>query len=551
ELVLPLLSARRALSVKIAGGPRYIAAEDAGRYRDALGVMPPQGVASAFLESVAAPLVDLVSRYARTHVPFTAEECAARYGLRPNQVSSVLDELVARGRLTRGELHPDKAGITYCDNDVLRAIKRRSLAALRKQVEAVDQHAYARFLLRWHGIGRSARGENALRAALERLEGAKLPFQALTRDILPARVKGFEAGDLDSLLASGELVWRGIESQLGGGRIALYFRDRFEQLAPPKIEVEGPLAAKIRAVLSQRGAVFFFELAKAVEAFPPDVLEALWAMVWAGEVTNDTLAPLRSRASGGEPDRKRGVRVSRVLPGSEGRWTMLQYGDASPTEQRMSLVSSLLARHGVLVREALKAEDITGGFSALYEVLRAMEDTGRLRRGYFVEGLGATQFAHGGAEELLRSEREPAQSPEGARILASTDPASPWGAALAWPAREGARPMRADGASVVVVEGRLLAWLGRKERTLLTFFASGPREAEHEATLTAEALSRSLAQRERTAYLIAAVDGEDVAKTVLGKALLAAGFQSTSRGYLKRAPRRNDDAAEVVDEDLA
>jgi ATP-dependent Lhr-like helicase len=549
ELLQPLLSARRILQVKIAREQRYIAAEDAGRYRDALGVMPPQGVASVFLESVAQPLVDLISRYARTHVPFTVDECAARYGLRPKQVSSVLDELVTRGRLVRGELHPDKAGITYCDNDVLRAIKRRSLAALRKQVEAVDQLTYARFLLRWHGIGRQARGENALRAALERLEGAKLPFAALTRDILPARVKGFEVGDLDMLLASGELVWRGVESQLGGGRIALYFRDHFEQLAPAKTEVEGPLAAKIRSVLAQRGAVFFFELAKIVEAFPPDVLEALWAMVWAGEVTNDTLAPLRSRAAGGEPDRKRGVRVSRVLPGSEGRWTLLHYGESSATQQRMSLVTSLLARHGVLVREALKAEDIQGGFSAVYEVLRAMEDTGRVRRGYFVEGLGATQFAHGGAEELLRSEREPAQSPEAARILASTDPASPWGSALAWPAKEGARPMRADGASVVLAEGRLIGWLGRKERTVSTFFSSDTREAEHDARLFAEALSRSLAQRERMAYLIATVDGEEVAKTPLGKALLAAGFQATSRGYLKRAPRRRDEVEAQEEED--
>jgi len=536
----PLLAARRALRVNIAGEPRFIAAEDAGRYRDALGVMPPAGVPTAFLESSVAPLNDLVSRYARTHVPFTPEECAARYALRPAQVLEVLTEKVARGRIVRGELHPDKAGITYCDADVLRAIKRRSLAALRKQVEAVDQLSYARFLLRWHGIGRHARGEPALRASLERLEGAKLPFHALTRDILPARVKGFEASDLDHLLASGELLWRGIEPQAGGGRIALYYRERFEELAPVPVPVEGALHDRIRAVLAQRGAVFFFDLAKLVEAFPPDVLEALWELVWSGEVTNDTLAPLRSRARGGEPDRKRGVRTTRVLPGSEGRWALLQYGSTTGTKQKMALVSTLLARHGVLVREALRAEDIQGGFSAVYEVLRAMEDAGRVRRGYFVEGLGATQFAHGGSEELLRSEREPS-SPEGARLLAATDPASPWGAALAWPAREGARAMRADGANVVIApDGRLIAWLGRKERTVLTFFATEQREAENDAMLTAEVLSRSLAQRDRQAYLIAAVDGEDVSRSLLGKALLAAGFQSTSRGHLKRAAKRRE-----------
>jgi len=543
-LLEPLLGARRVLRVKMAGEARVIAVEDAARYRDALGVMPPAGVPSAFLESVAAPLADLVSRYARTHVPFTPEECAARYGLRPQQVSAVLDAMVVRGRAVRGELHPDKAGVTYCDADVLRAIKRRSLAALRKQVEAVDQLSYARFLLRWHGIGRTARGESALRSALERLEGAKLPLHALTRDILPARVRGFEATDLDLLVASGELVWRGIEPQLGGGRIALYFREHFEELAPPPTLLDGPLANKIRAVLAQRGAVFFFDLAKAVEAFPPDVLEALWELVWAGEVTNDTLSPLRSRARGGEPDRKRGIRTSRVLPGSEGRWTLLHYGEVSQTKRQTTLVSSLLGRHGVLVREALKAEDIQGGFSAVYEVLRAMEDAGRVRRGYFVEGLGATQFAHGGAEELLRSERESSMG-EVARLLAATDPASPWGAALPWPAREGARAMRSDGANVVLApDARLLAWLGRKERSVLTFFASESREAERDAALVAEALSRSLLARERVAYLIAAVDGEEVERSRLGKALLAAGFQSTSRGYLKRAAKRREESEE-------
>jgi ATP-dependent helicase Lhr and Lhr-like helicase len=549
-LLPPLLAARRALRVNIAGESRTIAAEDAGRYRDALGVMPPAGVSSAFLERVANPLADLLSRYARTHVPFTVEECAARYALRPAQVGQLLDGMVARGRLIRGELHPDKPGITYCDADVLRAIKRRSLAALRKQVEAVDQLTYARFLLRWHGVGKSARGESALRAALERLEGAKLPFQALTRDILPARVRGFEVSDLDLLLASGELVWRGIESQLGGGRIALYFRDRFDELAPPATRVESPLAEKIRTVLAQRGAVFFFDLAKAVEAFPPDVLEALWELVWAGEVTNDTLTPLRSRARGGEPDRKRGLRTSRVLPGSEGRWTLLPYAEAlSSTKRQTSLVQTLLARHGVLVREALKAEDIQGGFSAVYEVLRAMEDAGRVRRGYFVEGLGATQFAHGGAEELLRSERE--NQGEVARLLAATDPASPWGAALAWPAREGARPMRSDGANVALgPDGRLLAWLGRKERSVLTFFAPETREAERDATLVAEALARSLLARERVAYSIAVVDGGDVVRSALGKALLAAGFQATSKGYLKRAPRRDATEELELDDEL-
>ncbi len=549
-LVAALLRARRAIEVRVVGEARLIAVEDAARYRDALGVMPPAGLANAYLEPVREPLMDLLSRFARTHGPFAAEEFSARYGVPVPQVCAALDVWVARGRLLRGEIHPDKPGITFCDVDVMRSIKRRSLAALRKEVEAVDKLAYARFLLGWHGIGRSARGLAALRTALERLEGVPLPLGALERDILPARVPGFSPADLDQLLASGELVWRGIEPQLAGGsRVALYFRDHFEELAPKPAPKHSPLIDKVREVLNQRGAVFFYELVKLTLAFPPDVLEALWELVWTGEVTNDMFQPLRSRSAGGQAERKRGVRVSRVLPGSEGRWTLLSYGDVSETVRRASLVRSLLARHGVLVREALRAEGIPGGFSAVYEVLRAMEDAGRVRRGYFVEGLGAAQFAQPGAEELLRNERE-SRSQEPARLLAATDPASAWGAALAWPARDGAKPMRADGAQVVLAsDGRLLAWLGRKEHTLLTFFREEPREKSEDAKLVADALSRSIARGERFSYLIARVDGAEVEKSTLAQPLVEGGFAATSRGFLKRTLRKRRDQEEIEDDD--
>jgi ATP-dependent Lhr-like helicase len=553
ELVTPLLTSRRAVRVRIASEERVIAAEDTGRYLYALGVMPPAGMPLAFLEKPAEPLVDLLSRYARTHGPFRGADAAQRYGLPVEQVALALDSLVVRGRVLRGELHPEHAGEFYCDAEVLRSIKRRSLAALRKEIEPVDRLAYARFLLRHHGILRSSRGLDTLRKALERLEGAPLALGALERDILPARVVGFLANDLDHLLASGELVWRGVEaSASGAGRIALYFRDHFEELAPPATRAEGPLVDKIRATLEARGAVFFHDLAKLVGAFPHDVLDALWELVWAGEVTNDTLQPLRSLARNGQSDRKRGVRVSRVLPGSEGRWTLLPVGSASETVRRAGLVRTLLTRHGVLVREALKAEGVAGGFSAVYEVLRALEEAGRVRRGYFIEGLGAAQFAEPGADEVLRSEREP-QEPGIPRLLAATDPASPWGAALPWPARDGARPMRADGAHVILGDdARLLGWLGRSERSLLTFFEGEPRERAAQSKTLAEALARAVDRRLRTGFLIAQVDGEDVASSDLAGALASAGFQPTSRGYLKRAPRpKTEDTADDMDAELA
>jgi ATP-dependent Lhr-like helicase len=536
ELLAPLFEARRIARVRIAGEKRVIAAEDAGRYRDALGMAAPPGVPAAFLEHVQAPLLDLVSRYARTHGPFSPSDFVARYGAPEASVIAALDVLLARGRLLRGEIHPARPGITFCDVDVLRAIKRRSLAALRKQVEPVGQLGYARFLAEWHGIGKSARGVEALRSAMERLEGAPLPLADLENDILPARVPAFSASDLDQLLASGEIAWRGIEPEIkGGGRIAFYSRARFAELAPRPTPATGSLTDRVRAVLADGGALFFDDLARRVGAFPHDVLAAVWELVWAGEVTNDTLQPLRSLEQGGEPDRKRGVRVSRVLPGSQGRWSLLRYDEATETARRTALVRSLLARHGVLVREALRAEGVPGGFSAIYEVLRAMEEAGRVRRGYFVDGLGAAQFAEPGAEELLRRLREPPPDDHG-RILAATDPASPWGAALSWPEREGARPMRAPGAHVVVGgDGRLLAWLGPSDRSLLTFLDEDPRARERDAKVVAETLSLAASRGGRRVLAIARIDGLEPGRSELSTALTAAGFEARSMGYLKRA----------------
>ncbi|HEX6271390.1 MAG TPA: helicase-related protein, partial [Polyangiaceae bacterium] len=536
-LLEPLLDSRRALAVRIAGEDRVIAVEDAARFRDAVGIMPPPGVPSAFLTPVLDPLSDIALRYARTHGPFSVAELARRYALPEDKLRECLDRAVARGRLLRGELHPRIAGTTYCDADVMRAIKRRSLASLRKQMEAVDGATYTRFLLRLHGIGENARGFEALRNSLSRLEGAPVDLASLEREILPARVRGFAASDLDALLASGELVWRGIEpSAQGAGRIALYFRDGFDALAPPPTPVESPLAEKIRAALRDRGAAFFHDIQRAVGDFPPDVLNALWQLVWAGEVTNDTLQPLRSLARGEAFDRKRNQRLRRALPGSEGRFSLLRYEPPSETERRLSLVERLLLRHGVLVRDAIKAEGIAGGFSAVYEVLKAMEDSGRVRRGYFVEGLGAAQFVHPGVEERLRGERS-ARPETSAVLLAASDPASPFGASLPWPPAK-VRPMRAAGANVVIgSDGRALAWLARQERSVVTFFRDSEQERSDDARLVAAMLSRALERGGRRAYLVARIDGEEAERTVLGRALVDAGFQRTSRGLLKRAAR--------------
>jgi ATP-dependent Lhr-like helicase len=309
---------------------------------------------------------------------------------------------------------------------------------------------------------------------------------------------------------------------------------------------------KVRDALATRGAVFFQDLVRMVQGFPPDVLGALWELVWSGEVTNDTLQPLRSLARGGEPDRKRGVRISRPLPGSEGRFSLLHYGDVTETERRLTLVERLLLRHGVLVRDAIKAEGVTGGFSSIYEVLKAMEDTGRVRRGYFVEGLGAAQFVEPGVDERLRGQRDFRERPEGL-TLASTDPASPWGQSLPWPS-SASRPMRAAGANVVVsTDGRLLSWIARKEHSVVTFFRDEDTAKREDADLVARSLSSPVERGERKATLISQIDGERAADTALGKALLRAGFQDTWRGLLKRLVQkpggRHDPVPETAESD--
>ena len=415
-----------------------------GRLRDALGVVPPPGLPAAFLEPVEDPLSDLLSRYARTHGPFRLEDAAGRLGLAVGIVRLALDRLAERGRVLEGDFLPGGSSREWCDAEVLRAIKRRSLAKLRREVEPVEPAAFARFLAEWQGVARPRAGLEALLSAVEQLQGAPIPASALETEVLPARIDRFGPADLDFLLSSGEIVWRGLEP-LGpaDGRVALYLADRAALLAPRPSETEGELAARIRALLRERGALFFPDLAAETGAFAGDLVEALWDLVWAGEVTNDTLAPLRSLLRGSSAKSARRVRGSAFRsrrlgpPGSEGRWALVPRSARKPpseTERRAALVRALLDRHGVVTREAVAAEGIVGGFASVYPVFKAMEEAGQVRRGYFVAGLGATQFALPGAEDRLRGQRE-APEPDAAQtlVLAATDPANPYGAALAWP----------------------------------------------------------------------------------------------------------------------
>ena len=558
-----LLLAGRAVAVTIAGELRLIAVEDVARYRDALGIEAPPGLPRDLAEPVRDPLSDLVSRYARTHGPFRAAEVAARFGLPIAPVLTALNQLVERGRVVAGDFLPPAtaslhgaAGQEFCDAEVLKTLKRRSLAKLRKQVEPVEPAALARFSLDWQGVTRKRGGVDGLLSVVEQLQGAPIPASALEREVLPARLNPYRAADLDLLCASGDLVWRGL-GPLGSrdGRVAIYLADHYRLLAPEPVPAQGALAARLRALLQQRGASFFAELVQISGAFANDLLVALWDLVWAGEVTNDTLAPLRGLLQGppreGRSSRRAGksslldpLRGHRPHPrrggppGSEGRWSLLPAPSGTPTGRAAALAQVLLARYGVLAREAVQAEGIPGGFSAVYGVLKAMEEAGRARRGYFIANLGATQFALPGAEELLRALREPGAK-AGALVLAATDPANPYGATLPWPERataSGARPQRAAGAQVVLHKGQLVAALLRGDHQLLTFLPAREPERTEAASALSQALAALVEDGGRRALLIARVDGDLVARSPLAPFLAAAGFAPGSSGYLKRAP---------------
>ncbi len=471
-----LMPQRRVIRV----GDRYAAAEDAARLRDALGLALPAGLPTAFTDPVEAPLDDLVARDARTHGPFTIEELAGRLGITNDRALAALRRLERDDRVLHGEFRPGGMEREWCDANVLRILRRRSLAAMRHEIEPVDAPTFARFLPAWQGVGRGRRGMDALVETLEQLQGVAVPASVLERDVLPARVEGYRAGMLDELCAAGEIVWVGA-GPLGAddGRVRLYFRDRIRLLAPAPVEEgrpDGPVHDALRARLAAAGASFWPELVSAAgTADQSVVLTALWDLVWAGEVTNDTFGPLRAprrttkRAPRAKPNLSRLSRLG--PPAGAGRWSLvapLIDPAPTPTEVAHAQAMQLLERHGIVTREGVRSEGLPGGFAAVYPVLRALEESGKARRGWFVAGLGAAQFALPGAVDRLRSYRTVDADDPRVSVLAATDPAQPYGASLGWP-DSGGRPARAAGAHVVLVDGELAVYLERGGKSLLTF----------------------------------------------------------------------------------
>ncbi|WP_253907919.1 helicase-related protein [Arthrobacter sp. H20] len=597
-LLTQLVQANRALLVFVAGEERWSAVEDAARLRDALGVPLPMGIPLAFIEPVADPLGDLVGRYARTHGPFTAVETAERLGLGVAVVLTSLQRLAADGRVVEGEFRPvaslpedsveaqrhTAAPSEWCDVEVLRRLRRRSLAALRQEVEPVEPAAYGRFLPSWQHVGSTLRGLDGVATVVDQLSGVPIPASAWEPLILGSRVANYTPAMLDELTATGEVVWSGAGSLPGNdGWIALHLAENAPlTLRPDPVFDPSALQLNLLELLDRGGAYFFRQLAESLDSEAPrndsEVVNALWELVWAGRIGNDTFTPVRSLLSGGKtahkqraaPPRARSSRVGRLgrtpgasLTGSSlrisgtddgvrgyqrstppmaaGRWAVLPQVEAETTVHAHATAELLLDRYGVVTRGSVASEGTPGGFGLQYKVLARLEEMGRCRRGYFIEHLGAAQFAVPATVDRLRSfgadaqqERRPGEDSGVVRFsiaLAATDPANPYGAALAWPASDGGhRPGRKAGAMVILQDGHLALYVERGGKTVLAF-------TDDAAALNAAAVALVAVIRRGAAEKMAIekVNGEPVLDSEVGRALTAAGFYSTPRGLRIRA----------------
>ena len=595
-----LIKARRILHLKIAGQLRLIAVEDAARYRDALHVKLPEGLPPALLAPNPAPVLELVRRYARTHGPFTLREVAARYGLNPQPVEAALRLLIHDGRILEGGFRPEGVTREFCDAESLRLIRNKSLARLRKEIEPADPRLFARLETHWQGVLQKRRGLDALLDTIESLQGAPMPASLLESQILPARIARYSPADLDTLIAAGEIVWCGFDS-LGerDGRIALYLADRIADLLPrvPEIRVPEnrvsqnrvphsgapafgapgwgssedrsltPREQSILDYLTRSGATFFADLHEATgSGYPGETIDTLWSLVWRGLVTNDTLHALRAYIA--KPETRSSKRQHNqptfrsrrtTPPSAQGRWTLVPTPDritpAAQTAWSHAIAQQLLQRYGIVTRETVAQENLPGGFSAVYEVLKALEAQGRIRRGYFVAGLGGAQFAQPAAVELLRAlGANPPEKPE-MLILAAPDPANPWGSILRWPIPDSAAPdnaavlTRSVGASVVLRNGDLVGYLRRGNPALQVLLPTNEpdrgavaRDLAHFLANFAQELLQIPETRHSGGLLIDAIGGQPAHRHFLAPFLRDAGFHPSPRGfhvrYIPATPER-------------
>jgi len=543
---------RRLVEVRIAGQPMVAVSEDVPRLRDGLGVPVPPGVAASFTEVSAHPIEDLVLRWARTHGPFLASTVATRYGLGRAVVESACDALVASGTVVAGsfvELGDSEADRRqYCHGKVLALVKRRTLAALRREVEPVEQVAFSRFLTEWQGVGSGNRGTDAVLAVLEQLDGCAVPASAVETLVLPARVADYRPAMLDELMTAGEVAWVG-DGAIGDNDGWVRFVVGGSEPPPAGAEPSHYRGQELLAALDAGGARFFDAILPVAVTDRAEYTAALWDLAWAGLVASDTFNPVRALVSGGGAHRKpsrpavrthrarlsgqglrRPTRAPRISsPETAGRWSLVERAPGTPAEALAGHVFGLLDRYGVVTRGTVLTEDVEGGFGTAYRAMATMEETGQCRRGYFVEGLGAAQFALSGAVDRLRAQQGDPEVPT-AMVLAACDPANAYGAALPWPEREGHRPGRKAGALVVLVDGALVFYVERGGKTLLSFS-----EEEQRLRPAAVALATAVQQGHLGKLTVERADGGHVFGSAgVSAALQEAGFRMTPQGLRLR-----------------
>ncbi|SDP24620.1 ATP-dependent helicase Lhr and Lhr-like helicase [Microbacterium testaceum StLB037] len=567
-----LVDDRRAIRVTIAGVSRTAGIEDAGRLRDALGAALPVGIPNAFLEPFPDPLGDLVARFARTHAPFTTDAVAERLGVGVAVARLTLQRLESQGRLSSGFFLPEASGgnrgdeTEWCDVEVLRRLRMRSLAAIRGSVEPVPPAAYARFLPIWQHLGRPLEGIDGVLAVIEQLAGVPIPASAWESLILPSRVTDYSPALLDELTATGEVVWSGHGTLPGrDGWIALHPAEAapFTLQDPEDADDPAPdsLEARILTALEGGGAYFATQLTQLAGAQnEQSVNDALWALTWAGRVTNDTFAPVRTLLSGGGQSHRvarraprarmyRGATMPRATsaprpPSLGGRWSLLPEREADPAARATATASLLLDRYGVVTRGAVQSEGVPGGFAQVYRILAGFEEAGHCRRGYVIEKLGAAQFAASATVDRLREFAAVADPPPLRTVtLAATDPANPYGAALGWPAIEGVthRPGRKAGGLVVLVDGELTLYLERGGRSALAFT-----DAEPVLQAAARHLAETAKKRRLETLTVEQVNGEFVYGTAVGRALREAGFVESPKGLTLRKLTAGDTLREAA-----
>jgi len=552
EAITRLVASGRVLQITIANQPRLIAIEDAARLRDALHIQLPTNIPATLLEPVPDALLEIIRRFARTHGPFTSHDVARRFAITPDAAEHILQRLVSLGRVIEGGFRPGGLNREWVDAEVLRTIRRRSLARLRREIEPVEQPVLARLITRWQGVVQPRRGLDALLDTIESLQGAALPASLLESEILPARIDNYSPTDVDTLIAAGEVVWAGIEP-LGDrdGRIALYLAEKLPILWPiANTDSSTPIPDRQTAILDylqRNGASFFQPLHEAIGAgFPGETIDALWALVWQGKLINDGLHALRAYSEkpatsrpGKRVHNQTAFRSRRTTPPTaQGRWS-LNPATLTPrdiTAWSHAIAQQLLTRYGVVFRETAHAENLPGGFSAIYDVLKLLEESGRVRRGYFAADLGATQFALPAAVDMLRTLRHSAITTEPETlILAATDPANPYGALLRWP--EGLNLTRSVGARVILIDGSLTSYLRRGNPALQVILPEEEPARSHVSRTLATFLAK-LVQREenpegrgRTAMLITTINSTPVEAHPLATFLLEAGFTPGGMGF--------------------